>query len=234
MTLEKTYKIVEMYKTIQGEGFWAGHSIFLIRFKGCNVWTGKESDRHKAKAMCGLWCDTNFVDTKKEKNGGTYTLDQLEEYILTNLSPDSTPIILLTGGEPLLQIDANLLTSLVDMDFRVHIETNGSQSVEEVIKVIRENEPFMISTVWVTVSPKPPLPLHPSVYELPPFALELKCVFDKQMDVHAYDELECYARYIQPVEIDGKTNLQQCIDFVMENGQRFALTTQAHKVWKIE
>jgi organic radical activating enzyme len=235
---EKTYKIVEMYETLQGEGFFAGHPIYLIRFKGCNVWNGNPDDRHKSKAMCGLWCDTDFVNVKKDKFGGTYTLTELEDHLLVSTDHYRTPIILLTGGEPLLQIDTELLVSLIDMGYQVNIETNGSQDFTQILDtldLIMQDETTAFGKLWVTISPKPPLAIHESAYKLPFNIVELKCVLDKQhMDPNQYTDLNCLVRYVQPLDLQKTTNLKECIEFVLSSKGTFALSTQAHKVWNIE
>ena len=101
------YKIKEIYFTLQGEGFQTGRPSIFIRFSGCNLWSGMEKDRNSA--ICN-WCDTDFVGTDGP-NGGKYSVTQIKK-ILLKLWPDKNlekPYVVCTGGEPLLQLDEELI-----------------------------------------------------------------------------------------------------------------------------
>ena len=135
----KIYSIKEAYLTLQGEGGQAGRAAVFCRFAGCNLWTGREEDRHKA--IC-QFCDTDFFGTDGE-NGGKYTLDQLMDLIM-GLWPKTNsgePLVVCTGGEPLLQMDAALIEALHQVNFAIAVETNGTIKAPEGID-------------WVCVSPK--------------------------------------------------------------------------------
>ena len=134
------YKVKEIFKSIQGEGFYSGKTAVFVRFSGCNLWSGKNSD--KKKAIC-KFCDTDFFGTNG-KNGGTYSLDKLIKQInnVWNYNHSSQKkFVVLTGGEPLLQINHSLLKKLQNENFFVSVETNGT---------IKTNLNFD----WITVSPK--------------------------------------------------------------------------------
>ena len=134
------YKVKEIFKSIQGEGFYSGKTAVFVRFSGCNLWSGKNSD--KKKAIC-KFCDTDFFGTNG-KNGGTYSLDKLIKQInnVWNYNHSSQKkFVVLTGGEPLLQINHSLLKKLHNENFFVSVETNGT---------IKTNLNFD----WITVSPK--------------------------------------------------------------------------------
>ena len=118
------YKIKEIYYTLQGEWFHTGRPSVFIRFSGCNLWTGLEKDR--TTATC-YWCDTDFVGTDGI-NGGKYTSTEIKGIIL-NLWPKnqkSKPYVVCTGGEPLLQMDDDLIFSIHEAGFEIGIETNGT------------------------------------------------------------------------------------------------------------
>lgn len=128
------YKVNEIFLTVQGEGHWSGRVAVFCRFSGCNLWNGIEVDR--AAAIC-TFCDTTFVE---------YTEYNVEELVnqITQLWPGGgTPMVVFTGGEPMLQLDAALVWSLRLMDWYVAIETNGTKPI-----------PFDVD--WVCVSPKTP------------------------------------------------------------------------------
>ncbi|SVB83755.1 uncharacterized protein METZ01_LOCUS236609, partial [marine metagenome] len=118
------YTIKEIYYTLQGEGFHTGRLAVFIRFTGCNLWTGLEKDREGA--ICN-WCDTDFVGTNGP-SGGKYSAEEITK-IITDLWPenqDSKPYVVCTGGEPLLQMDAEFIQAIHNNGFEIGIETNGT------------------------------------------------------------------------------------------------------------
>ena len=136
------YKVKEIFKSIQGEGYNSGKDSVFVRFAGCNLWNGKIED--KEKAVCNF-CDTDFVGTNG-KNGGVYRLKELVE-IIDKVWDSSFSIekkfVVLTGGEPLLQVDEKLVRTLKDFKYNVALETNGTINT-------------MIDFDWICVSPKDP------------------------------------------------------------------------------
>ncbi len=136
------YKVKEIFKSIQGEGYNSGKDSVFVRFSGCNLWNGKIKD--KEKAVCNF-CDTDFVGTNG-KNGGVYRLKELVE-IIDKVWDSSFSIekkfVVLTGGEPLLQVDEKLVRTLKDFKYNVALETNGTINT-------------MIDFDWICVSPKDP------------------------------------------------------------------------------
>ena len=119
------YSIKEIYFTQQGEGFYTGRNAVFLRFSGCNLWTGLEKDREGA--ICD-WCDTDFVGTNGP-NGGKYSSKQVAE-IIQGLWPDNKkekPFLVCTGGEPLLQMDDEFISTVHDAGFEIAIETNGTK-----------------------------------------------------------------------------------------------------------
>ena len=134
------YFVKEIFKSIQGEGFYSGRPATFIRFTGCNLWNGKITSR--SNAVCSF-CDTDFVGTNG-LNGGEYNANQLIKKVKESWKSSFCPtqkFVVLTGGEPLLQVDQFLVNKLKESGFEVAVETNGT--VES-----------SINFDWVCVSPK--------------------------------------------------------------------------------
>jgi organic radical activating enzyme len=116
------YTIKEIYKTIQGEGAQAGRTAIFVRFTGCNLWSGKE--KHRASAVC-KFCDTDFVGTNGV-NGGIYSAKDLVLKLNTLWGVLDNKLIVFTGGEPMLQLDKELIKECKNNAFETAIETNGT------------------------------------------------------------------------------------------------------------
>lgn len=134
-----TYAVKEIFYTLQGEGLRAGRPAVFCRFAGCNLWTGREEDR--AQAVC-RFCDTDFVGTDGTL-GGKFSDAQRLARMVASLWPQGQGhrYVVLTGGEPLLQVDAALLEALHAEEFEVAVETNGTL-------------PAPANIDWICVSPK--------------------------------------------------------------------------------
>ena len=120
-----TYSIKEMFYTLQGEGNQAGRPAVFCRFAGCNLWSGREQDR--AKAVC-TFCDTDFIGTDgdggdkfRNAEGLAYAIDSFWP-----ISHQNQKYVVLTGGEPLLQVDDALVLALHNLNFIIAVETNGT------------------------------------------------------------------------------------------------------------
>jgi 7-carboxy-7-deazaguanine synthase len=138
-TLTLSYKIKEIFYTLQGEGAQAGRPAVFCRFSGCNLWTGREEDRQKA--IC-QFCDTDFWGMDGE-NGGKYSAKELAEKVIS-LWPDRSvgkPYVVCTGGEPLLQIDETLVETFHQKGLEVAVETNGTIEAP-------------VGIDWICMSPK--------------------------------------------------------------------------------
>ena len=135
-----TYQVKEIFLSLQGEGARTGRPAVFLRFSGCNLWTGREQDR--ASAVC-KFCDTNFVGTDGAGGGRFDKADDLAHAVASKwpLKTLDSPYVVCTGGEPLLQLDENLITALHDVGFEIAIETNGTLPIPEGID-------------WSCVSPK--------------------------------------------------------------------------------
>lgn len=118
-----TYKVKEIYYTLQGEGVQSGRPAIFLRFTGCNLWSGREEDRNDA--IC-TFCDTDFVGMDGPL-GGKYTADELASQ-LDSLWPvgQDYRYVVCTGGEPMLQIDAELIEAFHAKNFEIGVETNGT------------------------------------------------------------------------------------------------------------
>ncbi|MFN7397812.1 MAG: 7-carboxy-7-deazaguanine synthase, partial [Sandaracinobacter sp.] len=119
-----SYTVKELFLTLQGEGAQTGMRAVFCRFAGCNLWTGREADR--AKAIC-QFCDTDFVGTDGEGGGKFADADALADAVLACWGPSEVNrLVVCTGGEPLLQLDAPLIDALHARGFRVAVESNGT------------------------------------------------------------------------------------------------------------
>lgn len=138
------YKVKELFYSLQGEGANTGRPSIFVRFAGCNLWSGREEDRLRGPS-CSRWCDTNFLGTNGSGGGTFPTARDLAVAVLNqhpaDADPTHLPLVVCTGGEPLLQLDRPLIDALHTLGFTVAIETNGTLSVPEGVD-------------WVCVSPK--------------------------------------------------------------------------------
>ncbi|MDE3163580.1 MAG: radical SAM protein, partial [Acidobacteriota bacterium] len=121
-----SYAVKEIFYTLQGEGAQAGRAAVFCRFAGCNLWSGREEDR--TSAIC-TFCDTDFIGTSNPDGGKFDTAASLADRIghaWHAASPQGSRFVVLTGGEPLLQVDAPLIDALHARDFEIAVETNGT------------------------------------------------------------------------------------------------------------
>ena len=132
-----SYAVKEIFLTLQGEGMQAGRRAVFLRFAGCNLWSGREQDR--AGARC-TFCDTDFVGTDGD-GGGRYTAIELAARVRAAWGEGERPLVVVTGGEPMLQLDDALVVQLHDAGFEIAAETNGTL-------------PAPPGLDWICVSPK--------------------------------------------------------------------------------
>jgi 7-carboxy-7-deazaguanine synthase (Cx14CxxC type) len=202
--------VKEIYFTLQGEGFYTGRPSVFLRFSGCNLWSGLEKDRKRA--ICN-WCDTDFIGNDG-MNGGRYSNNQIIK-IIKKLWPEdetSTPFIVFTGGEPLLQLKSELIELIHSIGFEIGLETNGTILAPSGIN-------------WVCVSPK-----ADSNFILKK-GNELKVVFpQKGIDPLDFNDLEFEHFYIQPMDgKNQKNNIKESKKFIKKNPQ-WKLSLQTHKL----
>lgn len=206
-----TYSVKEIFYTLQGEGAQTGHAAVFLRFSGCNLWTGKE--RHRSKAVC-QFCDTDFVGTDGV-NGGKYASPEALAGIVESLWPTGSPnnrLVVCTGGEPLLQLDAPLIDALHSRRFRIAVETNGTVKAPAGID-------------WLCVSPKAGAQLVQTSGQ------ELKLVFPQTATMPgAFEDLAFTHFFLQPMDGPGQVaNTQAAIDYCMAHPQ-WRLSLQTHKI----
>ena len=205
-----SYAVKEMFLTLQGEGMQAGRRAVFIRFAGCNLWTGREQDR--ASAVC-RFCDTDFVGMDGD-HGGRYDAGALADQARALWAGAERPFCVLTGGEPLLQVDAALLDALHDRGFEIAVESNGTIAAPAGID-------------WLCISPKAGSEIVQRTGD------EVKVVwpqtgFDAAM-MDAIGRWDFAHRLVQPVDsVDQPDSMAAAIAFVMAHPD-WRLSIQTHK-----
>lgn len=208
-----SYAVKEIFFTLQGEGANAGRPAVFCRFSGCNLWTGRESDR--SRAIC-QFCDTDFVGTDGTGGGKFQTASALAEAVAIawprSASPRAKPLVVCTGGEPLLQVDEPLIEALHERGFVVAVETNGTQLVPAGLD-------------WVCVSPKANTEL------LAVRGSELKLVFPQAgAEPRRFEEFDFEHFYLQPMDgPDAERNTRLALHYCLQNPQ-WKLSIQTHKL----
>ncbi|HEY6982358.1 7-carboxy-7-deazaguanine synthase [Reyranella sp.] len=204
-----SYAIKEIFKTLQGEGAQAGRTSVFCRFSGCNLWSGREEDR--ATATC-RFCDTDFAGMDGTLGGRYATADDLAAAVERAWDgPSERRFVVLTGGEPLLQVDGALVEALHRRGFEIALETNGTLELPAGID-------------WVCVSPKTLDELKVKQGD------ELKLVYP-QADVppEALLGLDFRRFSLQPMDgPDVAENTKRAIAYCLAHPQ-WQLSTQTHK-----
>ncbi len=205
-----SYAVKEAFLTLQGEGVNAGARAVFVRFAGCNLWTGREVDR--AGAVC-KFCDTDFVGMDGTGGGRFADADALADVVAGEWGEGADQrFVVLTGGEPMLQVDAALVDALHARGFRIAIETNGTLPVEPGID-------------WICVSPK----AGSSVIQT--HGDELKLVWPQRgSDVEAIERWDFANFLVQPMDdARAEENVRAAVDFAMAR-PKWRLTLQTHKM----
>jgi 7-carboxy-7-deazaguanine synthase (Cx14CxxC type) len=210
-----TYSVKEIFYTLQGEGAQAGMPAVFCRFAGCNLWSGRESDR--ADAVC-RFCDTDFVGTDGTLGGkyarATDLAARIEAQWPAGDPPDQAHrLVVFTGGEPLLQVDAALIDALHARGFRIAVETNGTLAAPAGID-------------WLCVSPKAGAPWVQQQGQ------ELKLVWPQPgLDLQAMAATGQFShRFLQPMDgPDQAANLATCISACLQH-PTWRLSLQTHKI----
>jgi 7-carboxy-7-deazaguanine synthase (Cx14CxxC type) len=203
-----SYAVKELFLTLQGEGMQAGRRAVFLRFAGCNLWSGRDEDR--AGALC-TFCDTDFVGTDGA-NGGRYQAAALAEKARMLWGNAARPLVVVTGGEPMLQLDAPLLDALHGAGFEVAVETNGTLAAPAGID-------------WICVSPKAGTDIVQRE------GRELKLVWPQEgLDPESLLAWRFDHFLIQPKDCaDADAALRSAIDYVMAH-PRWKLSLQTHKL----
>ena len=215
-----TYVVKEIFYTLQGEGQNAGRPAVFCRFSGCNLWTGRDVDRHKAVCQ---FCDTDFVGVGPD--GGRFErADELADAVLArwptqrdSRADGGRPLVVCTGGEPLLQLDDAAVDALHARGFEVAVETNGTQKAPAGID-------------HLCVSPKADAPLVLTGGD------ELKLVYpqdEHQAQPEQFASLEFKAFFLQPLEASDaeatRRNTAAALAYCLDNPQ-WRLSLQTHKI----
>ena len=204
-----TYRIKEIYFTQQGEGKNTGKNFVFVRFSGCNLWSGKEKNRESA--IC-KFCDTDFYGVNGI-NGGVYKANELVEMIKSLWLADTSPIsVVLTGGEPLLQLDDELVNELKKEGIYIAIETNGTLKAPEGID-------------WICMSPKAGTEIKLKA------GSEIKVIYpQKNLEPDEFSDFDFKNFFIQPMDSkELEANVAKSIKFCMNN-PKWRLSLQTHKI----
>jgi 7-carboxy-7-deazaguanine synthase len=206
-----TYSVKEIFYTLQGEGHHAGRAAVFCRFAGCNLWSGRETDR--ASAAC-RFCDTDFIGTDGSGGGKFAQPAALAAAIAAHWPAGSRSrrFVVLTGGEPLLQVDAALIETLHAQDFEIAVETNGTVTAPPGID-------------WLCVSPKAGTPLVQTRGD------ELKVVVPQPgLDLDALETLDFSHRRVQPMDgPNAATHTDWAVRWCLEH-PIWQLSLQTHKL----
>lgn len=206
-----SYIVKEIFFTLQGEGFNTGSPAVFCRFSGCNLWTGREE--HRSIAVC-QFCDTDFVGTDGPGGGHFKTGADLARAVAQAWVPASTEnrLVVCTGGEPLLQMDEELVGALHDENFRIAIETNGTCEPPPGID-------------WICVSPKAGADVVLTRGD------ELKLVVPQiGLEPADVDDLDFRHYFVQPMDgPEREKNTALAVEYCLEH-PKWRLSLQTHKL----
>lgn len=205
-----TYSVKEIYFTLQGEGANTGREAVFLRFAGCNLWSGRDQDR--ASAVC-RFCDTDFFGTDGPGGGKFQTAEALADAVRVTWPQDlARPLVVCTGGEPMLQLDGALVDALHAAGFEIAVETNGTL-------------PAVAGIDWLCVSPKADALL------VQRSGNELKLVYPQERgDPEQYARLDFRHFFLQPMdgpEVSRNTELAE--RYCLEHPP-WRLSLQMHKL----
>jgi 7-carboxy-7-deazaguanine synthase len=211
-----SYRVKEIFYSLQGEGFYSGRPAVFCRFAGCNLWSGREVDRKKA--LCAF-CDTDFADLDGTDGGLYETAAQLAKKVAQlwpeKNSKNNRPYVVCTGGEPLLQLDESLITALHNEGFEIAVETNGTIAVPPGID-------------WICVSPKAKAKLKQLCGN------ELKLVYPQRgTEPEKYNGLDFGHFFLQPLDdARREENIRRTWQYVLAH-PRWRMSLQLHKILNI-
>lgn len=203
-----TYAVKEMFLTLQGEGVQAGRRAVFLRFAGCNLWSGREEDREEAACT---FCDTDFVGTNGV-NGGRYEAGDLADRVSALWGDQAGRFVVVTGGEPTLQLDTGLIQALHERGFEIAMESNGTLPAPEGID-------------WICISPKAGTEVVQRRGD------ELKLVWPQPgIDPESLTEWDFGHFLIQPMDCaQDEAALAASIAYVLDH-PRWRLSLQTHKL----
>ncbi len=208
-----SYAVKEIFYTLQGEGAQAGRAAVFCRFAGCNLWSGREQDR--ASAIC-RFCDTDFVGTEGPDGGRFTDAEALAERVEATWTRGAGAVgsrfVVMTGGEPLLQVDEALIAALHERGFELAVETNGTIAAPRRLD-------------WICVSPKSSAELAQRHGD------ELKLVYPQQgAEPERFAGMDFRHFFLQPMDGSQKTeNTAAALAYCMSHPQ-WRLSIQMHKL----
>jgi 7-carboxy-7-deazaguanine synthase len=207
-----SYSVKEIFYTMQGEGAQSGRPAVFCRFAGCNLWSGREKDR--ATAVC-RFCDTDFVGIDGDNGGRFDTAESFATAVRAQWKsndPTVKPLVVCTGGEPLLQLDTVAVKALQDLGFEVAVETNGTQSAPNNID-------------WICMSPKAGTKIVLTEGD------ELKLVFPQpDLQPSSVEHFQFKNWFLQPMDgPERDKNVQLTLQYCLEH-PRWRLSLQMHKL----
>ena len=199
-----SYSVKEIFPTLQGEGIQTGRRAVFLRFSGCNLWSGREQDR--ASATC-TFCDTDFIGGETHAHAA-----DLAEEVARHWSGGGDPLVVVTGGEPALQMDDALVDALHRVGFQIAIETNGTK-------------PLPAGIDWICVSPKADADLVVVVGN------ELKLVYPQEAaQPERFESLAFDHFLLQPMDgRDQAINTKLAADYCLTH-PKWRLSLQTHKM----
>jgi 7-carboxy-7-deazaguanine synthase len=206
------YRVKEIFYTLQGEGTHAGRPAVFCRFTSCNLWTGREKDRHRAACR---FCDTDFTGTDGPGGGRFGTALELADAVTgawpAGCGESAQPFVVCTGGEPLLQLDGPAIGAMQRAGFEVAVETNGTL-------------PAPACLDWVCVSPKAGVPLRQFSGD------ELKLVYPQEgAPPEMFENLGFPRLLLQPMDGPARDeNTRLAVGYCLAH-PRWRLSLQTHK-----
>ncbi len=213
-----SYSVKEVFYSLQGEGTHSGRPAIFCRLSKCNLWTGREADR--SSAVC-QFCDTDFIGTDGQNGGRFADAKALCEHLLSFWPKNSGthPFVVLTGGEPLLQVDQQLVDTLHNYHFEIAVETNGTKSAPPGID-------------WICMSPKANAPIILDKGD------ELKLVFPQaELMPEQVEQLDFKYFYLQPMDDPNpeitQENIRKAVQYCLQHPQ-WQLSLQTHKMLGID
>ncbi|MBH87573.1 MAG: 7-carboxy-7-deazaguanine synthase [Pelagibacterales bacterium] len=204
-----TYNVKEIFYSIQGEGFHTGRPSIFCRFSGCNLWNGLERDKESAKCS---FCDTDFIGTNGQGGSKFVNEEELVSEIISYWPNASEPFVILTGGEPMLQVDKKLIKELKKYKCEIAIETNGTLKVPENID-------------WICVSPKAGNKLVQIRGD------ELKLVYpQKNLAPEDFEKYSFKNFSLQPMDGELKVHNTNLALEYCKNNPNWRISLQTHKI----
>ncbi|MEM1094369.1 MAG: 7-carboxy-7-deazaguanine synthase QueE [Bacteroidota bacterium] len=235
-TRTKTYRVKHVWKTLQGEGLFAGRPAVFVRFVGCNMWSGydatRERDAARTEADCPMWCDTDFV----KEGSSTYTADALVARMTA--VADDVRFCVLTGGEPLLQLDAPLLRALQAEGWQVAIETNGTVPLRT--RCWDDEAHALVTPDWIVCSPKLPQDrLKLEVFDelklvVPDYLPDAYSTFAQRQRIHRTGPHILPLLWLQPEDGPRLAEARRLAIELSLAHPEWRVSTQTHKILDVE